>query len=194
MSATNFDVSEEADLTGTRSDGRRNDDSSFRRRWSSGDDTHATTTPVYNGDSLTEDAQTFTLKPLVEMGVVGACRRGRRRGRRNRTVVERQTGKEQRRRSKNARERERVENVRNEYAKLQTLLGLGSDDVVEGTKERRRFCKLRVLTTAIERIKTLMELMRSADEEAAGSVQLQAVATTAYEHRAVPRSSTVRHG
>lgn len=111
-----------------------------------------------------EDHQ-FALKPLVEMGVVGACRRGRRRGRRNRTAVERESEVEERRQSKNARERERVENVRNEYAKLQKLLGLDlgelDDDDCDGGKDSRRFCKLRILTAAIERIKTLMELLRT---------------------------------
>ena len=127
-----------------------------------GDETPATTAD--DGELLTDkESQTFTLKPLVEMGVVGACRRGRRRGRKNRTEMERRSEKEQRRRSKNARERERVENVRNEYAKLQKLLGLGSDEAGEN---QGRFCKLRLLNAAIERIKTLMEVVRSADEEA----------------------------
>ena len=159
--------------------------------YESGDDTAMTAAPVFSGDPLGEDGQPFTLKPLVEMGVVGACRRGRRRGRRNRTAVERQTEKEQRRHSKNARERERVENVRNEYAKLEKLVGLGADDYLgESTKELGRYCKLRVLTAAIERIKTLKELLRSADEET-GSVSDHTQAPLC-EHHAASHSPTVR--
>ena len=96
------------------------------------------------------------LKPLAEMEVVGACRRGRRRGRRNRTAAERQSEMEQRRRSKNARERQRVENVKNEYAKLQIILGLEFGLLDQKSKEKRRHCKLRVLTAAIHRIRSLM--------------------------------------
>ena len=119
----------------------------------------------YGGSGLGE-IQSFQLEPLVEMGVVGACRRGRRRGRRNRTATERQSEVEQRRYSKNARERERVENVRNEYVKLQRLLGL-EDLGAEGSrsKEGGRFCKLRTLTAAIARIKSRVEQLRLADEE-----------------------------
>ena len=100
--------------------------------------------------------QPFQLKPLAEMEVVGACKRGRRRGRRNRTAAERQSEMEQRRRSKNARERQRVENVKNEYAKLQKLLGLDSGLLEQKSRERRRHCKLRVLTAAIHRIRSLL--------------------------------------
>ena len=149
------------------------------------DETPATTAD--DGELLTDkESQTFTLKPLVEMGVVGACRRGRRRGRKNRTEMERRSEKEQRRRSKNARERERVENVRNEYAKLQKLLGLGSNE--EGENQQGRLCKLRLLNAAIERIKTLMEVVRSADEEA-GFESSQAAL---HEHQqTAPHSATV---
>ena len=111
----------------------------------------------------------FQLKPLTEMEVVGACRRGRRRGRRNRTAAERQSEMEQRRRSKNARERQRVENVKTEYAKLQKLLGFNSGFIDNKSKEKRRHCKLRVLTAAVERIRTLMETLRQADDVTAGS-------------------------
>ena len=97
----------------------------------------------------------YQLQPLAEMEVIGACRRGRRRGRRNRTAAERESEVSQRRLSKNARERQRVENVKNEYARLQKLLGL-SEQLENEPKERRRHCKLRTLTTAIERIRTLM--------------------------------------
>lgn len=108
-----------------------------------------------------EETQPFQLKPLVEMEVIGACRRGRRRGRRNRTAAERQSDivKEQRRRLKNARERKRVENVKNEYVKLMKILGLQSDMLDEKCKEKRRYCKLKTLNTALRRIKELMALV-----------------------------------
>ena len=108
--------------------------------------------------------QPFQLEPLVELEVIGACRRGRRRGRRNRTAAERQAESEQRRRSKNARERQRVENVKNEYEKLQKLLGMESACLHERSREKTRYCKLRILTAAIHRIRALTELLRRADE------------------------------
>ena len=109
---------------------------------------------IDGGSSPERDYQSYQLQPLAEMEVIGACRRGRRRGRRNRTATERQSEIAQRRLSKNARERQRVENVKSEYAKLQRLLGLEHLD--EGTNERRRHCKLRTLTAAIGRIRNLM--------------------------------------
>lgn len=102
------------------------------------------------------DLQSFQLQPLAELQVIGACRRGRRRGRRNRTMAERQSEIELRRRSKNARERQRVENVKNEYAKLQQLLGMESS-LDDKSKEKRRHCKLQTLTKAIERIRALID-------------------------------------
>ena len=113
------------------------------------------TDSVGDGDVQCPDLA-FQLKPLAEMEVVGACRRGRRRGRRNRTTAERQSEMEQRRRSKNARERQRVENVKNEYSKLQNLLGLESGCLDQTSRERRRHGKLRVLTAAIHRIRSLL--------------------------------------
>ena len=160
-------------------------DGSFPDRSEIGDETPATTAD--DGELLIDkESQTFTLKPLVEMGVVGACRRGRRRGRKNRTKVERRSEKEQRRRSKNARERERVENVRNEYAKLQKLLGLGGSD--EAGEKQGRCGKLRLLNTAIEYIKTLTEVLRSSGGEA-GFESSQAAAP--HEHQTAPYSVTV---
>ena len=113
------------------------------------------------GSGSSTEEQLFQLRPLVEMEVIGACRRGRRRGRRNRTEAERQSGQEQRRRAKNERERKRVENVKNEYAKLQRLLGFQSGLLDEKSKEKRRYCKLRILTEAIRRIKELKEVLRA---------------------------------
>lgn len=101
------------------------------------------------------DLQSFQLQPLAELEVIGACRRGRRRGRKNRTMAERQSEIEERRRSKNARERQRVENVKKEYAKLQRLLGLESS-LDDASREKRRHCKLRTLTEAIKRIRSLI--------------------------------------
>lgn len=69
----------------------------------------------------------------------------------------------QRRISKNARERQRVENVKNEYAKLQKLLGLEEEE--DAPRERKRHCKLRTLTTAIDRIRTLMTELSQRQEE-----------------------------
>ena len=138
---------------------------------SDGDDT-ASPAAVAETQS-TAGSRTFELKPLVEMEVVGACKRGRRKGRRNRTTVERESELEQRRRSKNARERQRVENVKNEYAKLEAVLGMDAG-LFDKTREKRQYCKLRILTAAIERIKTLKETIRLADQkEAAASMASQ---------------------
>lgn len=98
----------------------------------------------------------YQLQPLADLEIVGACRRGRRRGRRNRTAAERQLEVEQRRHNKNARERQRVENVKKEYAKLQRLLGLSSAPLDDKSEEKRRHCKLRTLTVAIQRIRSLI--------------------------------------
>ena len=109
------------------------------------------------------DSRTVELKPLVEMGVVGAPKRGRRKGRRSRTTVERESELEQRRHSKNAHERQRVENVNNKYAKLEAVLGMDG-----GLREKS---KLWILTAAIERIKTLKRL--ADQKEAAASMASQ---------------------
>lgn len=101
------------------------------------------------------------LQPLDELGVVGACRRGRRKGRRNRTPAERETERDDRRVSKNARERERVENVNREYENLRAALGAPPN-------AKGRVKKVATLNHAINYIKALMseleQLSRQADE------------------------------
>lgn len=88
---------------------------------------------------------------LNELDAAGACKRGRFEGRRNRTAAERESSLEQRRQSKNARERQRVENLKNVYGKLQVVLG---QDCRSAKKTRR--CKLRLLITAAKRIESLL--------------------------------------
>lgn len=131
----------------------------------------------------------YQLQPLAEMEVIGACRRGRRRGRRNRTAAERESEVSQRRLSKNARERQRVENVKNEYARLQKLLGL-SEQMENEPKERRRHCKLRTLTTAIERIRTLMAELQL--RRASVSDEAPAQAEPSHQQRNSRHGATVR--
>lgn len=136
------------------------------------------------------DYQSFQLKPLAEMEVVGACRRGRRRGRKNRSVAERQSEIEQRRQSKNARERLRVENVKNEYAKLQRLLGLESECQDDKSKEKRRHCKLRTLTAATQRIRDL--LAERNQQHVQEDVVLAAAAVTPPRNGFTHRGSTLQ--
>ncbi|KAL5467619.1 hypothetical protein EMCRGX_G031878 [Ephydatia muelleri] len=92
------------------------------------------------------------LLPLDELGVVGACRRGRRKGQRNRTPAQRVMEAEGKRTEKNIRERMRVEHVRDEYLKLQVLLGFGNGKSVN---------KLETLNAAIAYIKKLRKLLNS---------------------------------
>ena len=128
--------------------------------------------PLHPSDSISVTAgESFQLQPLAEMEVIGACRRGRRRGRRNRTAAERISEAAQRRDSKNARERQRVENVKNEYARLQELLGL--TELKSDSKEHKRHCKLRTLTAAIERIRTLMAIDQLTSREERISIELR---------------------
>ena len=115
----------------------------------------------------TEDAGTSTCKsrphvhvlPLDELGVVGACRRGRRKGQRNRTPAQRVMEAEGKRTEKNVRERMRVEHVRDEYLKLQMLLGFGHNKSVN---------KLQTLNAAIDYIKELRKLLDRLQGEAEG--------------------------
>lgn len=109
----------------------------------------------------TEDAGTSSgkssrppvkLLPLDELGIVGACRRGRRKGQRNRTPAQRIMEAEGKRTEKNVRERMRVEHVRDEYLKLQVLLGFGHKKTVN---------KLETLNAAIDYIKELRKLLNS---------------------------------
>ena len=118
-----------------------------------------------------KDRASFQLRPLAEMEVIGACRRGRRRGRRNRTAAERISEATQRRDSKNARERQRVENVKTEYARLEQVLGF--TELKSDSKEHKRHCKLRTLNAAIERIRTLMAIDQLASREERMSIELR---------------------
>lgn len=108
------------------------------------------------------------LRPLDELGV-GKC--GQLKGRRNRTADEKQLDLEQRRRWKNARERQRVENVKYEYAKLQTVLESGSGRrMKKSTRGKTRHCKLRILIEAAKKIQCLLtERNRLAVAAGAGS-------------------------
>ena len=97
--------------------------------------------------------------PLV--GVIGACRRGRKQGRRNRTKSERVAEEEQRRSKKNERERERVLNVNEEYRRLQEALGQEVD-----AKNLKKQGRLQTLTSAITHIQSLMAELQERREDA----------------------------
>ena len=90
------------------------------------------------------------LQRLDEQGVIGACRRGRKRGRKNRTQSQRMAEVDDKRVQKNARERERVSNVNAEYKRLREALG----DVDDSRK--KKYHKLRTLTAAINYIQAMM--------------------------------------
>ena len=82
-------------------------------------------------------------------GVVGACKRGRRMGRRNRTRAEREATADDDQRTRNARERKRVSNVNQEFQQLRSALGRDETD--------RPLTKLKTLETAIQYIRDLTE-------------------------------------
>ena len=88
------------------------------------------------------------LQRLDEQGVIGACRRGRKRGKKNRSQMQRVAEADDKRAQKNARERTRVENVNDEYKKLRVALG---DDF-----RKKKHNKLKTLTAAINYIQAMM--------------------------------------
>ncbi len=102
------------------------------------------------------------LQPLGELGVVGACKRGRRKGRRNRTPTEREAEKDNRRESKNARERVRVQNVNQEYENLRLVLGTPLDD-------KGKVKKVATLNHAIDYIRALMSELEQQQRQAGES-------------------------
>ena len=102
------------------------------------------------GSTCCRSRPSVNLLPLDQLGVVGACRRGRRKGQRNRTPAQRVMEAEGKRTEKNVRERMRVEHVRDEYLKLQMLLGFGHSKSVN---------KLQTLNAAIDYIKELRKVL-----------------------------------
>ena len=92
-------------------------------------------------------------RPPVRMqsleGVIGACKRGRRMGRRNRTSAEREATADDDQRVRNARERKRVKNVNQEFQQLRSALGRDETD--------RRLTKLKTLEAAIQYIHELID-------------------------------------
>ena len=82
---------------------------------------------------------------------VGARRRGRRRGCRNRTLAEREEQVEVKRSDKNSKERVRVGNINRMYQRLRRQLG--------DPHPEKRLCKLRVLNAAIQHIHDLMDVV-----------------------------------
>ena len=105
------------------------------------------------GAAAGEDRMSFQVQTLAKMEVVGACRRGRPRGRRNRTAAQKISEVDQRRNSKNTRERKRVENINTLFISLQKQLGLSQ--LKSDSKACKRYRKLLTLRTAIERIRSL---------------------------------------
>lgn len=92
--------------------------------------------------------------PVVTMasldGVVGACKRGRRRGRRNKTAYEKDSEMGVRQELKRERERLRVQNVNLEYQRLRIALGEPEDS------HKKKNNKCSTLKAAIDYIKALM--------------------------------------
>lgn len=98
------------------------------------------------------------LQRLDEQGVIGACRRGRKRGRKNRPQSQRMAEVDDKRVQKNARERERVYNVNEEYRRLRQALG---DDF-----RKKKHNKLKTLTAAINYIQAMMTELDTLKREA----------------------------
>ena len=88
-----------------------------------------------------------------DMRWIGARRRGRRRGCRNRTLAEREAQVEDKRSDKNTKERVRVGNINRMYQKLRRQLG--------DPHPEKRLCKLRVLNAAIQHIHDLMDVVKA---------------------------------
>lgn len=107
--------------------------------------------------SLEEAAQLIHLPSQAEISGndlqwIGARRRGRRRGCRNRTLAEREAQVEVKRSDKNTKERVRVGNINRMYQKLRRQLG--------DPHPEKRLCKLRVLNAAIQHIHNLMDIVK----------------------------------
>ena len=98
------------------------------------------------------------LQRLDEQGVVGACRRGRRRGGKNLTQSQRMDEMDDRRVQKSARERERVYNISEEFRKLRQALGLDP--------RRKRRNEVKTLTAAINYIRAMMAELDTLKREA----------------------------
>lgn len=112
----------------------------------------STNSPLSTDDSHEAEAESRTFSSqTVPTPVAGACRRGRRNGRRYRASAERaDTNKEDRRIKKNSKERKRVQNVNQEYISLRTALGAPPNDKVA------KPAKVATLNHAIVYIKALM--------------------------------------
>lgn len=135
------------------------DSSAFHLRLNSvGESSSDTSSPPSSVSSSETDAPQNVKKPPrrrrppVRMqsldGVVGACKRGRRLGRRNRTLAEREATAQQDQIIRNARERMRVQNVKHEYEQLRCALGRDAS---------KRLTKLKTLEMAIQYIRDLTD-------------------------------------
>ena len=109
-----------------------------------------------------EERANFQPQPLAEMEV-GACRRGRPRGRRNKTVAQKISELAQRRDLKKVREKQRVKNLNRLLLSLREMLGLS--ELKSDSKECKGYCKLRTLRAATERIRTLKAILNLTSDE-----------------------------
>lgn len=84
---------------------------------------------------------------------IGARKKGRRKGCKNRPALQRHMQAASKKRAKNAKERKRVQNIHHEYTLLRMLLGDRSE----------KLSKLQVLNATIEYIKYLRNKLAEAD-------------------------------
>lgn len=91
-------------------------------------------------------AETLPTREL-QLRPIGARKKGRRKGCKNRPLLQRRQQAEAKKKVKNEKERKRVENIQHEYSMLRQLLG----------DENEKLSKLQVLNSAINYIRTLLE-------------------------------------
>ena len=113
-----------------------------------------------------QQQQSYVTPPIsafndLQLEEIGARRKGRKKGCKNRTTKERKEMKEFLRKTKNQKERERVRNIQTQYNQLRLALG---EDV------HKKLCKQKVLDSAIEYICKLTKLLADENSTAAGEV------------------------
>lgn len=101
---------------------------------------------------------------------IGARRKGRKKGCKNKTPAERKAMKENLRKTKNEKERERVKNIQSQYNRLREVLG---EDM------NKKLCKQKVLDNAIQYIARLSKILQ---EEATTVTTSKEVTNQQYTH------------
>ena len=108
----------------------------------------STLSPVHNIEVVDVDP---TPIPVVDRETIGARRKGRRKGCKNKTPEERKAILGQKDKIKNEKERERVRNIQQQYQKLRVMLG--------DPTPHKKLCKQQVLNAAIAYIKDLLSIL-----------------------------------